>query len=450
MTAPVTPATVPASTRPDRTFTIALLVIAFTALVVRVLVIVVVDPHVPPLGDASAYHLLANHLAGGRGYIRPFDLVKFHLVVPTAEYPPLHPFVLSLLARAGMRSVEAQRIGLAVIGSGTVALVGLLGRRTAGNAVGLVTAGLAAISPMMFLPEATLMSETIFVFLVTAALLLALRAYDRPTPLRVAALGVVLGLAVLTRAEAGVLGLLLLAGLLRPRLDAAAFGRRVGLAAIGVVLMAAVVVPWTIRNQQTFHEFVPVSNNLGTAVAGANCRLTYSGTSLGSWRSTFGAGDAAAGLCFTGFNGRQPNFNEARAAGDARHRGTTFARDHLADLPKVALARVARTLGVFRPEQQVRLEALEGRPLGWERAGTWFDWVLYPLAIGGAILLVRRRAPVWPLAASVLSVLVSTLVTYGNQRFRIGAEPAILVAAATAIVAIGARARPSGARDAHR
>ena len=59
--------------------------------------------------------------------------MKFHLVVPTAEYPPLHPFVVSLLARLGLRSVEAQRLGMAVIGSGTVALVGLLGRRIAGQ-----------------------------------------------------------------------------------------------------------------------------------------------------------------------------------------------------------------------------------------------------------------------------------------------------------------------------
>jgi hypothetical protein len=468
VTAPVTPATVP-DARGRRTFALALLAIAAVALTVRVLVITLVDPHVPPLGDASAYHLLANHLADGRGYIRPFDLVKFHLVVPTAEYPPLHPFVVSLLARAGWRGVEAQRLGMAVIGTGTVALIGLLGRRVAGSTVGLVAAGLAAISPMMFLPEATLMSETLFVFLVTAALLLALRAYEAPSPLRVAALGVVLGLAVLTRAEAGVLGLLLLAGLLRrhtggvdadappgaeadegPDGGAASMGRRIGLTALGVVLMAAVVVPWTIRNRQTFHELVPVSNNLGTAVDGANCRLTYSGTSLGSWRSTFRVGDADAGECFTGFNGSQPGFNEAEAAAEARHQGITFARDHLGDLPKVAVARILRTFGVFRPAQQIKLEALEGRPIRWERWGTWFEWVMYPLAIGGAVLLVRRKAPVWPLAAAVLSVLVSTLVTYGNQRFRIGAEPAILVAAATAIVAIAHRARPSGVPDAHR
>ena len=75
--------------------------VAGVAFAVRVSVIVFVDPHVPELGDASAYHLLANHLADGRGYIRPFDLVRFHLVVPTAEYPPFHPFVLSLFARLG-------------------------------------------------------------------------------------------------------------------------------------------------------------------------------------------------------------------------------------------------------------------------------------------------------------------------------------------------------------
>ncbi len=224
MTAPVTPAAVP-DTRAARIFGIALLAIAAVALTIRVLVITLVDPHVPPLGDASAYHLLANHLADGRGYIRPFDLVKLHLVVPTAEYPPLHPFVLSLLARIGLRSVEAQRLGLAVIGSATVAVVGFLGRRVAGPGVGLVAAGLAAVSPMMFLPEATLMSETIFVFLVTAALVLATRAYDAPTPWRVLALGIVLGLAVLTRAEAAVLGLLLFGGLFRTGADVVPLAR---------------------------------------------------------------------------------------------------------------------------------------------------------------------------------------------------------------------------------
>ena len=422
-------------------FGIQLAVIVALAAIVRVLVVVLVDPHVPPVGDASAYHLLANHLADGRGYIRPFDFTKFHLVVPTAEYPPLHPFVLSLFARLGARSVEAQRLGLTVIGSATVALVGLVGRQIAGTRVGVVAAGLAAISPMMFLPEATLMSEAIFVFLVTLALFLA--GWIRTTPnLRAfAVLGLVLGLAALTRAEAAVLAILLLVPLAVGASDASV-RRRLALGAVGLVMVGAVMVPWAVRNQTTFHSFVPVSNNLGTALAGANCELTYHGPALGSWRSTFGVGDLAGGQCFTGFNGRQPHFNEATAAGEARKQGIDFARNHLGDLPKVAAARLLRSAGLFRPGQQIELEALEGRPTGWERAGTYLDWALFPCAAVGLFLVLRRRVGGWPLAAAVLSVIVSTLVTYGNQRFRIGAEPTILIAAAAGIVALANR-RPA-------
>ena len=95
-------------------------------------------------------------------------------------------------------------------------------------------------------------------------------------------------------------------------------------------------------------------------------------------------------------------------------------------------ARVLRTFGVFRPSQQIQLDALEGRPAQWQRYGTWLEWAMYPLAIAGMILLVRRRAPWWPLAAAVVSVVVASAATYGGQRFRIGAEPTILVATATA------------------
>jgi 4-amino-4-deoxy-L-arabinose transferase-like glycosyltransferase len=405
------------------------------ALAVRILIIVLVDPHVPELGDASAYHLLANHLADGRGYIRPFDLVRFHLVVPTAEYPPLHPFVLSLFARVGMRSVQAQRLGLAFIGTATVAMIGVVGRQVVGTTTGLVAAGLAAVSPMMFLPEATLMSEALFVLLVTVALSLAGRARVVPSPARFAILGIVLGLGVLTRAEAGVLGLLLIVpiAILAPALSPS---RRFALAAVGLGAMVIVVVPWTARNQSTFHAFVPVSNNLGTALAGANCSLTYSGESLGSWRSTFGAGDAAAGNCFTGFNGSQAHFNEAKASAAGRHQGLTFASNHLGDLPTVGVARVLRTFGVFRPGQQIQLESLEGRPHAWEQAGTWLEWAMYPVAIFGFVMLVRQHARYGGLLATLISVVVASLVTYGNQRFRIGAEPAILIAAAVGCTTI--------------
>ena len=105
----------------------------------------------------------------------------------------------------------------------------------------------------------------------------------------------------------------------------------------------------------------------------------------------------------------------------------------------MAAARVLRTFGVFRPSQQIELEALEGRPAGWERLGTWIDWALMPLAACGLVVAFRRRLRIWPLVAPVIMVVVSSVLTYGNQRFRIGAEPTIVIGAAIALVASAER-----------
>ena len=104
-------------------FTVGVAVAGVLALVVRWVFISVVDPHVPAIGDASAYHLLANNLADGRGYIRPFDLLVVHKVHTTAEYPPLFPAVLSVVSWFGAKSVQAQRLCMGVVGAATVVVI---------------------------------------------------------------------------------------------------------------------------------------------------------------------------------------------------------------------------------------------------------------------------------------------------------------------------------------
>jgi hypothetical protein len=66
-------------------------------------------------------------------------------------------------------------------------------------------------------------------------------------------------------------------------------------------------------------------------------------------------------------------------------------------------------------------------------------WALLVFAVVGVISVWRRRRGLlWPLAATALAVCATTVVTYGNQRFRTGAEPALLVLAATgAVSALG-------------
>jgi hypothetical protein len=68
-------------------------------------------------------------------------------------------------------------------------------------------------------------------------------------------------------------------------------------------------------------------------------------------------------------------------------------------------------------------------------------WVLLPLAVGGTVILVRRRIRVWPLLSTGVVVALSTALTYGQQRFRTAAEPAIVVLAAVTLVSIAGRRR---------
>lgn len=422
--------------RSRRGFAIALGVVAIAALGVRIAFIVLVDPHVPFLSDAGAYHRLANDLAAGRGYIRPFDHLLLHKDRATAEYPPLFPGVLSVASLLGAKTVHAQRIFLAFIGTGTVVGIGLLGRKLAGDAAGLVAAALAAFYPMLFQSDAALMSETLFVFLVTIALVLAYRAADAPSPGRFALLGAVLGVAALTRTE----GLLLAVVLVVPlalTLDAAALSRRVTLVVVGLVATAAVVTPWTIRNAVALHAFVPISTNVGTAIDGANCDLTYYGPQLGSWRSTFGARPASSSACFEGFDVRRADFDEAAAATTHRDEGLRYTRHHLRRLVTAVMpARFMRTWGLWHVDQQIDLATLEGRTTRWETIGTWMYWCLLPLAAVGVLVLAYRHVRVWPLLATAVAVAIATVLTYGNQRFRVAAEPAIVVAAAVTLVAV--------------
>jgi asparagine N-glycosylation enzyme membrane subunit Stt3 len=95
---------------------------------------------------------------------------------------------------------------------------------------------------------------------------------------------------------------------------------------------------------------------------------------------------------------------------------------------------VLRTWGIYAPNQQINFETLEGRPREWQRRGTFMYWLMAPLAIVGAVLLHRARRPIWPLLATAVSVVVVAALTYGQQRFRIAAEPAICVLAAVTLV----------------
>src|SRR3954470_20149039 len=279
----------------------------------------------PVIGDALTFHLEGGHLAHGEGFRRIFE------DVPTAEHPPLFIVLLAAFTVVGAGGILAQQLLLGVVGTATVVLVGLLGRRVAGARAGLFAAAVAAAYPLLWLPDGALMSESLYGPFVVASLLAACAYVGARTAARAALVGALVGLAALTRGEALLLvPLLALATLARAPLPG-----RVRLAHLGALVgaFAIVLAPWSIRNALTFEEPVLISANADGLWAGANCEPTYYGAIVGLWDFP----------CY----GRRPTGDESEQSREYRRRGMAYLRAHAGRLPVVLLARVGRVWDLY-------------------------------------------------------------------------------------------------------
>src|SRR5215210_7617683 len=83
-------------------------------------------------GDPRFFHLTANLLADGHGYIAPLPFVNSGSVLPSSEHPPLWSVLLAVFSVVGARSYEAHELVACGVGAATVACAGLIGRRVGG------------------------------------------------------------------------------------------------------------------------------------------------------------------------------------------------------------------------------------------------------------------------------------------------------------------------------
>jgi 4-amino-4-deoxy-L-arabinose transferase-like glycosyltransferase len=410
-------------------FTIALAIVVAVGFVLRVGYVLLVAPE--ELGfDAIWYELQSQTLSHGDGYIDPDAFFRRGERVPTANFPPLWPLLLAGANQVGLDTERAHQMVGCVLGSITVALTGVIGRRVAGRRVGIVAAAIVAVSPMLIAADGSLMAESLYISLVATAVLIAYVARARRSWWWFAALGAVVGLAVLTRSDGLILAPALVVATVWRVPDVAPL-RRAARAAIALLVVGLVLVPWTVRNDRQMGEPVALSSNSGSALEGANCRGAYAGELLGAW-------DARC-MVVT----RDPARTELEWAAAGRRAGIDYARDHASRLPLVAPARVARAWSVWNPVAQADLEAIESRDRDWQVAAGITSVVLLALAIGGTFELVRRRAPIAPLVGVVVGCTLAALAAYGNSRFTLAAQPAMAIAAAALLVAWWSRSQPS-------
>jgi Dolichyl-phosphate-mannose-protein mannosyltransferase len=405
-------------------FAVRLALILAGALVLRVLYTVLVADDIPVIGDALTYHLLGAKIADGHGFERALhpQLAPFENWVPgqpTAEHPPLFPLLIGLITKLGATAYLTQKLALCCVGTATVAFIGLAGRELAGATTGLVAAGIAALYPFLWVVDGSLMSETLYGVLLAATLWLAIRFARRPSLTVAGGIGALAGLAALTRGEA----LLLVPLLLLPLAIRAGttWRGRATLAAVAVGAFALVLAPWTIRNLTVFEEPVLVSTNGSAVFVGSNCDAVYHGEFIGLWNFD----------CY----GKAPTGDESEQALAYRDRGFDYARDHAGRVPLVMGVRFLRVWDFFKPGQQASYELLEGRSETASRMGLAVYYPLLLLAIAGAMLVRRRRWPLWPLLAFPVMVSITAVLIYGVTRFRFAAEPALCVLAAVAVAA---------------
>ena len=374
-------------------------------------VIIVLSRHEKVNGDGYEWSAQGNLNAAGHWFVSPMTLR------PDALRPPAWAIVLTIWAWIGQHSWISQQILACIIGSATVLLIGVCGRRVAGDRVGLLAAGLGAGYAGLWVYERPILSETLLLPEIAVFLLLVYRFRSAPSLRRCAVLGGMCGIMAMTRSEQ----ILIFPLVVLPVVLGVNWGnwrRAITWIVVAVVVLLLVLMPWTIFNLGRFQRPVLLSNGFGPAVATANCQPAYYGPDIGYGELS----------CLYPFYGGDQSISD----GEYLHNGLRYAEGHLSRVPLVVFAREGRTFGFWNPFQQTTIDAQwMGTWVGVTRLEMISYWLLLVPAAIGAVALRRRRVLLYPLLAFVVTVVVAVGTGIGDPRYRAAAEvPLVLLAGA--------------------
>ncbi len=385
--------------------------------------------------DAWYFYFQARYIDTGVGwFVSPFIYIDRHVVVPGASHPPLWTMMLAFAYAIGLKTYLAQLLGACAVGAAAVFMTGLVAREVGGNRAGLIAAVVAALYPNYWINFGLGLGETVLLLIIGGVLLVAIKFWRRPSMGGAAALGLLCALAALTRAEQILLLVLVFVPLVlvvrettpRPRLV---------LIGVGLATALVALAPWVGFNLARFDKPTYLSTDSGSTVASANCGPTYSGRWLG-YEDVF---------CLSHVTPR--TLDESVADADLRHVGLEYARAHVTRVPIVLVARAARELGLFKPLQQLRLEQeINGRPYDPAFIGLLMFYALSLLSIVGAIALRRRRVTLVPFLGILVGVVVTAMLTFGETRYRVPLDVAVVVLGAVALDHLVPSARRTAAQ----
>jgi len=372
--------------------------------------------------ETSGYDDYAVHLMEGRGFTRFDDRAG------DSDLPPLYPFFLvgvyTLFGRDPL-PVACVQIVLELL---TTLLVYAIGRRVGGEAVGLLAAAFYGCYPYLLFQNLTANDTGIFIALLVTAIWLSYRVADSQRARYAVALGLVLGVAALTKTFA-ILVVPLLAVAWRRRLG---LERTIRFTLLSALFMFVVLSPWAVRNSLLHGQLVFISTNGGSNLHQGN------------------------NACVADYLARGWDAQWVRCLGSPPAGLSEVEEDH------------------WHRNEAIRY--LKEHPLAWPRLFAIKLWVLWSPAImptdlpphareeGGAVLLYntplfrvarvvhlayfgpllvlgfiglfrawRDRIPVGPLLAIPIVVTVFYVAFHPSTRYRSPADPFVFILAAYAI-----------------
>lgn len=380
----------------------------------------------PLTHDEREYLALAQSLQDGDGFHYP----PGHEVGTAQRFgrAPGYPVFLAALGAPGEAAATPVRVKVAqsILGAWVVWMIGTIAGRAGGPRAGAIAAATAAFYPALVWLPAYLFSEALYMPVALACVMLldgARRRADRERSPRggaalTVAAGLVAGLAILVRP--GMLLFLPVAALWFVR------RKRWSLALAFCVSALAAVAPWTLRNAGEYGRFVPVAAEGGVTFWTGNHPLAI------------GEGDLAAN---PRIKLEEIAFREAHPGLTAEELEPLYYRDALAQIvehPGWWLTLLARkafyTFVPIGPSYRLHSRKYQ--------LGSVLPYALLaPLALIGSFRLANRGGAATPLLLLALSVVLTGLIFFPQERFRIPVMDPTVIVCASVVLAEGVRSR---------
>ena len=377
-------------------------------------------------GDQYSYWYYGRAIADGQGY------VSYVTGEPTAYYPIGFPAILAALFWVVRTTplpddyMLAANVLHVVVGTASVVLAYVIGRRLFGRLGGLLGAAILAVFPNLVYQVASLQLETIFIFSCLAALAIIVThdwSGGPPSTRRLLVFGAVLGVSVLIRPfSIWFVGALFVAALVAR----AGWACSLRVAAVPLAVVVLMSVPWTIRNAIRMDAFVPTSTNTGDTLC-----LDRSMDATGGFRWADHEGCA------------DPDLPEV----DRNRENTRMAIEFVIEHPTRELQQIGRRAELMFGSDRdgvLAVNTLGGGPVMAEGtaaalediADVTFDVVMV-LAGAGVVVLVasrpRRRPELALVLLSMGALVVVALLLWGNPRFHLPVSPFLGILAGGAV-----------------